>query len=125
MANRKPEVREVNIMEGKEEQLNVELSSTALISFSQYAERASVLIDGTLEGTTPFTKEMASGNYDIQGRAYGYRPFRRKMYIDVAKPEVNFKMSRQLMKRSAFYFGADGQFRCARGCGWYDGVLCR
>ena len=110
MANRKPEVREVNIMEGKEEQLNVELSSTALISFSSTPRGASVLIDGTLEGTTPFTKEMASGNYDIQGRAYGYRPFRRKMYIDVAKPEVHFKMSRQLMKRSAFYFGADGQF---------------
>ncbi len=108
MANRKPEVREVNIMGGKEEQLNVELSSTALISFSSTPRGASVLIDGTLEGTTPFTKEMASGNYDIQGRAYGYRPFRRKMYIDVAKPEVNFKMSRQLMKRSAFYFGADG-----------------
>ena len=86
MANRKPEVREVNIMEGKEEQLNVELSSTALISFSSMPRGASVLIDGTLEGTTPFTKEMASGNYDIQARYYGYRPFRRKMYIDVAKP---------------------------------------
>lgn len=110
MANRKPEVREVNIMEGKEEQLNVELSSTALISFSSMPRGASVLIDGTLEGTTPFTKEMASGNYDIQARYYGYRPFRRKMYIDVAKPAVHFKMSRQLMKRSAFYFGADGQF---------------
>lgn len=110
MDNRKPEVREVNIEEGKEEQLNVELSSTALISFSSRPKGASVLIDGSLAGTTPFTKEMASGHYDIKGRAYGYRPFHRKMYIDVAKPTVYFKMSRQLMKRNAFYFGADGQF---------------
>ena len=39
MANRKPEVREVNIVEGKEETLNVELSSTAKISFSSTPER--------------------------------------------------------------------------------------
>lgn len=110
MDNRKTEVREVNIEEGKEEQLSVNLSSTALISFSSMPRGASVLIDGTLVGTTPFTKEMASGNYEIKGRAYGYRPYHRKMYIDVAHPAVHFKMSRQLMKRNAFYVGADGQF---------------
>ena len=86
MTNRKPEVREVNIVEGKEETLNVELSSTAKISFSSTPSGAGVLIDGTLEGSTPFTKEMASGTYDIRARYYGYRPFHRKMYIDVANP---------------------------------------
>lgn len=110
MTNRKPEVREVNIVEGKEETLNVELSSTAKISFSSTPSGAGVLIDGTLEGTTPFTKEMASGTYDIRARYYGYRPFHRKMYIDVATPTVHFKMARQLMKKNTFYFGADGQF---------------
>ena len=110
MTNRKPEVREVNIVEGKEETLNVELSSTAKISFSSTPSGAGVLIDGTLEGSTPFTKEMASGTYDIRARYYGYRPFHRKMYIDVANPTVHFKMARQLMKKNTFYFGADGQF---------------
>ena len=51
----------MNIVEGKEETLNVELSSTAKISFSSTPSGAGVLIDGTLEGSTPFTKEMASG----------------------------------------------------------------
>lgn len=110
MTNRKPEVREVNIVEGKEETLNVELSSTAKISFSSTPSGAGVLIDGTLEGSTPFTKEMASGTYDIRARYYGYRPFHRKMYIDVATPTVHFKMARQLMKKNTFYFSADGQF---------------
>ena len=110
MTNRKPEVREVNIVEGKEETLNVELSSTAKISFSSTPSGAGVLIDGTLEGSTPFTKEMASGTYDIRARYYGYRPFHRKMYIDVANPTVHIKMARQLMKKNTFYFGADGQF---------------
>lgn len=110
MTNRKPEVREVNIVEGKEETLNVELSSTAKISFSSTPSGAGVLIDGTFEGTTPFTKEMASGTYDIRARYYGYRPFHRKMYIDVATPTVHFKMARQLMKKNTFYFSADGQF---------------
>ena len=110
MTNRKTEVSEVNIVEGKEETLNVELSSTAKISFSSTPSGAGVLIDGTLEGSTPFTKEMASGTYDIRARYYGYRPFHRKMYIDVANPTVHFKMARQLMKKNTFYFGADGQF---------------
>lgn len=109
MDNRKTEVREVNIVEGNEEQLSVNLSSTAMISFSSMPKGASVFIDGTLVGTTPFTREMASGNYVIKGRAYGYRPYHRKIYIDVAKPEVHLKMSRQLMKRNVFYLGADGQ----------------
>ncbi len=112
MPNRKTETREVFIEEGKQESLHVELKSTAPVTFKCNMKWAAVYINGVLESKqTPFTKEMASGTYDIEAKvSSNYRPFHKKMYIDVANPVVDIKLARQYMKKHSFYFGVDGQF---------------
>lgn len=108
MPNRKTEVRTVNINEGKQEQVNVELSSMSTIEFATRPSYASVYVNGKLLKEN--RAELASGTYDIKATAYGYRTWHRKQYIDVASPKVTIRMARQLMKKSCFYFGIDGQF---------------
>ena len=110
MANRKTEVREVNIQEGRQETVNVKLGSIGNVKFTTFPSIALLYIDGKYMGITPYEKEMPSGYYDVKITKSGYRTFHEKVNIDVADPNVRIKLARQFMQRNSFYFGVDGQF---------------
>ena len=110
MTNRKTETREVDIQEGKQETVDVKLGSMGNIKFTSHPTYTSLYIDGQYVGITPLEKEMPSGRYDIKATASGYRTYHEKVNIDVAHPNVQFRLARQFMKKGSFYFGVDGQF---------------
>lgn len=110
MPNRSTVTREVEIEEGKETTVNEELGSMSMIKFETVPGSAYVYINGnSQQSSTPFEVKLASGDYDIKVRRYGYREYHKRIHIDISRPLVSIKLHRQYMKRNSFYIEASGQ----------------
>ncbi len=107
--NYKPETKSVEIMENQTTNIDVTLSDMAKMTIDSRPSHATLYIDGTNVGTTPYTAEMGSGDYNLRLTRYGYRDFEKKVHLDSSHPNFTLSLDKQYQKPTAFYVQAGMQ----------------
>ena len=107
--NYKPESRVVEVNEGQTTNLEVALSDIAKMTIDSRPSHATLYIDGQNVGTTPYSVEMGSGDYNLRLTRYGYHDFEKKVHLDSSHPNVTLSLDKQYQKPSAFYIQAGMQ----------------
>lgn len=103
LANHKTEEYSVNIKENQTEDLNVTLSDMAFMTIDSKPSNATLYVNGQKVGATPFSKEMASGDYDIVLKKNKYKDFSQKVHLDSSNPARTIALDRQYQRSYSFY----------------------
>lgn len=101
--NFKSETKAVEIEENKTTNLNLSLSNINKMTIKSNPEGATLYIDGKQVGTTPYTLEIASGNYDIRLTHDGYKDYQQLTHLDSSHPTVSYRLSRDKQHNNNFY----------------------
>lgn len=122
-ANYQQVQKSIDVLEERTTDVTATLSSMARMTIDSRPSGATLHIDGTAVGTTPYTADMASGDYRIRLTRYKYKPFERTVHLDVSKPHVSYNLSRRYYKRSYMYmqagFQVGGFMAPTAAVGWY------
>ena len=78
---------------------------------------ATLFIDGKNVGTTPYTADMASGDYDIKITHPKYHDFTKRIHLDSSNPETNFRLDRQYQLPTSGYVQGSFQAGTMMGVG--------
>lgn len=103
LVNHKEENIEFTITEGNMENVDVRLSDITHMTINTTPSGSKLFINGEAMGMTPFTQEMASGDYDIEVRHAKYRTFKEKVHLDSSNPERMINLKRQYQQPNSFY----------------------
>ncbi len=99
----KPEDREVVIEQDRTTDVQVTLSQLAVFSFTSKPSGAMVFVDGERLSSTPCSKEMKTGTYEVTATKVGYKDFRQKMVLSSSSPDVNIVLKKIYNYRNEFY----------------------
>lgn len=94
---------EVTINEGQRSDVNVSLSDIFVATINSKPSGANLIIDGKDMGTTPYSKEMSSGEYRIQLRHAGREPYDKVVQLNASNPELSVSLPRRIFKKNEFY----------------------
>lgn len=103
LANHKTESLHVTVFEGKTENIEATLGTIAKMTITSNPPRAELYINDKYVGYTPYKKEMASGDYDIEMRYKRYKTFKERVHLDSSNPTMDIKMSRQYQLKNQLY----------------------
>ena len=117
MDNHKPENIDINVKQDETATVDVKLSNMALMTIKSSPSGAELYIDGKYKGTTPYSEEMASGDYDVKLLKKKCRTLTRRVHLDSANPEQTFSLSRQYQQSSQFYLQPMAQVGTHMGAG--------
>lgn len=123
LANHRTETFDVDILQGETTQLDVKLSDIADITIESTPSSASLYINGSYAGTTPYTAEMASGDYDIRLVKRKYRTLTQTVHLDSSNPAQTFTLHRQYQQRSQFYLQPMFQIGASTAAGAAVGIF--
>ena len=98
----------VEVKEGKKEKIDIQLSDIISVSIKSNPT-ASIYIDEKLEGTTPWSKTLVAGEYDIRLEASKYHDFKKTVTIDADNKDFNFKLKRRYFKPIHIYVSGEYQ----------------
>lgn len=115
--NHKTENHEINIKQDETLTLDVILSDMALMTIKSSPSGADLYIGGKYKGTTPYSEEMASGDYDIKLLKRKCKTLARRVHLDSSNPEQSFSLSRQYQQPSQFYIQRTMQVGSSMGAG--------
>ena len=115
--NYRTETMEVDIAENGTTELFKQLVDYARITINSRPAGAKLSIDGKEVGATPYTQEMASGDYLLRLTAPRHRPYEQRVHLDSSNPTLDVKLSRQYQQRNAFYLQVGGQVGTLMGVG--------
>ena len=120
--NHKPENIDINVKQNETATVDVKLSNMALMTIKSSPSGAELYIDGKYKGTTPYSEEMASGDYDVKLLKNQCKTLTRRVHLDSANPEQTFSLNRQYQQPTQFYaqptvqVGSNMGFGGAIGC---------
>lgn len=103
LANHKTEEYEINIKEDKTEDLNVTLSDMAHMTIDSKPSNSTLYINGEKVGVTPYSKDMASGDYDITIKKNKFKDFSERVHLDSSNPSMTIDLERQYQRPYSFY----------------------
>ena len=103
LPNHKVESCTVEVREGQTVELNKTLSTMALLTISSDPAGARLSLDGRSVGTTPYTAEMASGDYRIRLEKSGFKTLEETAHLDASHPSVSFSLKRQMVQPTTLY----------------------
>ena len=115
--NHKPEIIDINIKQNETATADVKLSNMALMTIKSSPSGAELYIDGKYKGTTPYSEEMASGDYDVKLLKSQCKTLTRRVHLDSANPEQTFSMARQYQQPNQFYLQPSFQAGSNMGAG--------
>lgn len=116
-ANYKPETQTIVVRENQTTDVNIALNNITKMTIKSRPSNSTLYIDGKKVGTTPYTAEMGSGDYDIRITNPQYHDFSRRVHLDSSNPEVNFKLDRQYQLPTSGYVQASAQAGTMIGIG--------
>ena len=116
-ANYKSESQEFEVRENHTTDVNITLNDIAKMTIKSTPDNATLYIDGKQVGSTPYTAEMGSGDYDIRLTCPKYYDFTKRIYLDSANPDIILTMSKQYFKATSGYVQLSGQFGTLVGVG--------
>jgi len=103
LEDHKVETFPIEVNEDQTSDINVSLSQIATMTIGSHPSGATLYIDGRLVGNTPYTSDMASGDYNLKLIKNKYHTFEKRVHLDVSMPKQNITMSRQYQNMSYFY----------------------
>ena len=103
LPNHKTEQYKIYVKEGETQNIDGELSDIAHMTIDSKPSAGKLFINGENVGSTPYSKEMASGDYDIEIRHKKYKTFHQTVHLDSSNPSVMIAMKRQFQRRYSFY----------------------
>lgn len=115
--NYKNESKTIEIEEQKTTHVNITLSDMAQMTIKSQPSDAQLYINGEQVGTTPYTAEMVSGDYDVRLTRYKYRDFNKKIHLSSSQPEVFLNLTRQYQRPLSFYLQGNFQVGSLMGYG--------
>lgn len=101
--NHKTEQYDVFIKEGETENTDVTLSDIAHMTIDSNPSHSKLYINGENAGITPYSKEMSSGDYDIEIRHNKYQTYQKRMHLDSSHPSIEISLKRQYQRPFTFY----------------------
>ena len=102
--NYKRETTTVTIKEGQTENLSQKLKDIAQMTIDSKPTGAKLFINGEEIGTTPYTKEMSSGDYLLELRMNKYKTFKESVHLDGSHPHKDITLEQQYQCPYSFYF---------------------
>ena len=115
--NYKNEKFTVEITENNVIQKTVTLSNVAQMTITSQPTGAELYIDGKHVGTTPYSAEFTSGDYDLRIVKKKYRDFVGRAHFDSSNPTLGYTLKRQYQKKNAGYVEVAGQAGYFMGAG--------
>lgn len=103
MPNYRTEEKSFTVKEDDMTNVSATLSNYARMTINSNPSGATLYLDGENKGRTPFTGELASGDYTLRLTHSGYRDVKKQVHLDSSNPTQTFSMQRQYQKRYAFY----------------------
>lgn len=103
MPNHKAEQYDFTVKEGETSNIEGKLSDIARMTINSKPSNAELSIDGKVVGTTPYTKDMASGDYDIEIHRNKYQTFQKRVHLDSANPTIELLLNRQYQRPNTFF----------------------
>lgn len=116
-SNYKTEVREIEIQENQTTEVQVELKDVAQMTIQSHPAGGKLFIDGRQVGTTPYTAEMASGDYQLRIEHNGYQQFEKRVHLDSSQPTVSYDLRRLMLKPTQVSLSAMAQTGTFTGVG--------
>lgn len=117
LANHKDEDRMITVREGETETVNVKMSDIATMTFKSSPSGADLYIDGSYKGTTPYSEDMPSGDYDIKLIKRNCKTFHKQVHLDGSDPEQTFKLPMQYQLKKQLYIQPTFQLGMGVGLG--------
>lgn len=102
-SNHKTEQYNIVVKEGQTENIEAVLSDIAHMTINSRPSGAKLLINGENVGVTPYSKEMSSGDYDIEIRHNKYQTFQKKVHLDSSNPTMEISLNKQHQRPYSIY----------------------
>ena len=106
------EITEDNLIEKM-----ISLSNVAQMTIASQPLGAALFINGKRVGSTPYSAEFTSGDYDLRITKNGYGNFERRVHFDSSNPNLSYTLKRQHQRKNAGYVEAAGQAGFLMGIG--------
>lgn len=103
LANHKSETHEVDIRQDETTQLNVNLSDMAEMTIESTPSDANLYINDQYVGKTPYTEEIASGDYNIRLEKKHFHTLTKTVHFDSSNPMQKFSLRHQYQLKNQFY----------------------
>lgn len=103
LPNHKSEQYDVAVKEGETSDVNAKLSDVANMTIISKPDDAELVINGQNVGSTPYTAEMNSGDYDIILKKSKYQTYKGTVHLDSSNPKKQITLSRQYQQAYSFY----------------------
>lgn len=107
----------VEVRENQTSNVNMTLGNYAKMTISSKPNGADLYIDGKYVGETPYTTDIASGDYTIKLTHNKYHNFEKRVHLDSSNPNISYTLVGQMYQPSQMYIEAIGQFGMANGVG--------
>ena len=116
-ANYKTEQRDIEVKENETTEVDLTLSDMARMTIISRPEGATLYIGGERVGQTPYTAEMASGDYLMRLTHPRYRTFSGNVHLDSSNPTTTLTLQRQYLQPTEGYLLLLGQAGTLMGAG--------
>lgn len=108
----KAETKTIEIQADTTQELEIFLSRMANFTFDTDPSGATVLMDGTLIGKTPCSKQLATGTYRINAGKPGYKDYDAYVKLNSADPYFKIPLKKIYNKKYELYLEANSQIAC-------------
>ncbi len=126
-ANHQTETRTVEVEEDQTTAVEVALSDMTRMTIASTPSQARLSINGKDVGRTPYSADMASGDYDLRLTLPHYRTYSRRVHLDSSNPQLTLSLQRQrLTPMQAYAYGmfqAGSMTAAGGGMGAYIGGI--
>lgn len=103
LANHKTEQFEIVVKEDRTEDLNAKLSDMAYMTIDSKPSNSILYINGEKVGVTPYSNNMASGDYNITIKKNKFRDFSQRVHLDSSNPSMTINLEGQYQRPYSFY----------------------
>ncbi|MCR4918432.1 MAG: PEGA domain-containing protein [Prevotella sp.] len=108
-ANYTTEQRDFEIKENETTEVDVTLNDIARMTIASSPSGAQLSIDGKAVGQTPYSADMASGDYQLRLAYKGYRDFSARVHLDSSQPATTITLRRQHLRPTGGYLSVQAQ----------------
>ena len=99
----KTEEQYVEITQDETSDVNVTLSQLAVFSFTSRPSGALIRLNGERLSTTPCSKELKTGTYEVHATKVGYKDYKKTMQLLSSNPEVRIVLSKIYNYKNELY----------------------
>ena len=110
LTNHKTEQFHITVKDGETEDINAALSDMAHMTIDSKPSNAEIYINGTKVGYTPYSDDMASGDYEIILKKSRYKEYKELVHLDSSNPSKTILMKRQYQQPFSVYLQPTMQF---------------